>query len=194
MRIADYRKLELFERFNQTPKLASAVRCALRKEFHCSTATFRELLGEWRKQRDTNLKMRAIAGRNRSGGIGVEVDENETDADARMVNVLNVAYRKALEGSYKHAELLARISGKLVDRSEIKVGRLEADDYYRIIGEAEKELEPNRTRKLQGDSKVSKERKLLLETPRVDSEQEHGAEGSVAELGLSTSSFEGTTE
>jgi len=120
---------------------------------------------EMKQARENMLKKRKAA-----DGLGDLVSADDITKWAEMEKAI---YQKGLGGTVKAQELYARLKGKLKDELNIKVGRLQDDDYYRIRNEAAREIAPRGRGKDKRDREVLSESALLLEKPRLDTEQDN---------------------
>jgi len=111
---------------------------------------------------------------------------NVTSLENRWNRVEKAIYDEAVRGKVSAQELYAKLLGKLIDKKEIKVGRLEGDDYYRIRNEAKRDIDHGGGGEPERDREVLAESTLFLEESRLDTEQDNDTDGSVAGLGLSS--------
>ncbi len=85
---------------------------------------------------------------------------------------------KALSGHVNAIEQFNKLLGRLTDKSEVKIGPINAQEFIKRNLEAERELRDRGYRVLRADgpgvADVPGERPILPEPVRVDSEREHG--------------------
>jgi hypothetical protein len=143
------------------------------RDHHMRKRTFDRLHGEIAA--DTEARTQAIIeieeAKKRAGTD--KLGRNLRDDSDRWQNVENAIYQKALDGTVSAQELYAKVKGKLKDELEIKVGRLQDDDYYRIRNEASREIASRGRSKGDGDREVLPESALLLEEPCLDTKQDN---------------------
>jgi len=120
--------------------------------------------------------------------------DNPTMDSDKWRAVEHAIYERAIAGTVSAQELYAKIKGKFIEKQEIKIGRIENDDYYRIRNQAKRELTERRKGKIQGDRKVLPESALLLSEQSLDTEQDEHEDSQVGSVAVSSSSSGGVSE
>lgn len=145
-----------------------------RRSMRLGYRTFKNLRIEWQvdktleNKRDVQLKGAYDAiEQERSSPINI------AEEGKRWTAMETAIYNKGIEGTVTAQELYAKLKGKLIDKQEIKFGRLEDDDYYKIRNKARRELDARGDGEDKGDREVLAEPALLLEKPRLDTEQDN---------------------
>ena len=165
MSVSVKRRLQVYD-WLDTPAEERMPQTQFRKSIKMSFKKFLEVKNEWREQRQ-NQPARSV--REVAGMIDRTLDEG---GDERWTSVEQAIYEQAVKGTVKAQELFAKLKGKLIDKQEIRVGRLEDDDYYRIRNEARRELNQTREKGNKGAGEVRAIPALLLEQPCLDREQD----------------------
>jgi len=165
MSVGAERRLKIYDYLDTPLEEREMSERDFRKTLRMSFPIYKGVKDEWRAQRGTPK-------RDVKEAIGM-IERGLEEGDERWVSVEQAIYEAAMKGTVKAQELYARLKGKLIDKQEIKVGRLEDDDYYRIRNEARRELKPRREEGNQGDREMQPVTALLLEAPCSDTEQDN---------------------
>jgi len=115
--------------------------------------------------------------------------EGTQSQESRIKAFIDKVYTDAMKPSAtgKDKELNAKIMGLLIEKKEVKVGRLEDDEYYAIRNKAIAEIEQLRPWENGGDREMRNKPALLLEEPSEDTREGIVADSKVGALELPAS-------
>ena len=146
----------LFAYLDTPPKQRELSVVDFRKLHRLNPTQYKKVKKEWE-----DIKSREVAS---------QLGSDLALTDVEWEQVYQTLYRKAVSGDVRAMELFAKLKGKLVEKRETKVG-LDDDTYYRIRNKAAQRVDTGRGSKTSRDREVHSESSLLLETPRLPTEQ-----------------------
>lgn len=121
---------------------------------------------------------------------GKKLEDDDGDfTQAEITAFKRRLFRDAMskDSTAKDKELTARMLGVLIDKKEEKITFFNGDEHFRQNREAKKFLEQYESGGDEsGVDEMRDERPILLDEVRLHPEQEHGEDGEVASVGVSS--------